>query len=237
MKRKILSASIIAGCLICMTGIIGYGSDSSINNYVNIKDSESGDITNQEGDYVVSSVGNLNEVEERINTKDALLVGEEIIVTKEEVENAKDYYLANNESDANAEKDAIEYMTEFDAMYCTAVNAGYDVSEGEVRKYVMDLREMLKNVENADDVQQIISTYDSEDAYWEDMVRVYYKQLPIEKYVSDLEADFASRCEYTPGSEEYEKLWEVELSKIKQQAVKEQNFKKANIKNLEKFEE
>lgn len=233
MKRKIIITAMTAVLLIAGLGISGYANEPSISKFKNLQ-KESSEV-HEEGEYLVSTVGNLSDMEQNVTAEDVVTVGKDILVTEPEIETAKDYYLAQNENESKAENDALDYMTEFDAMYVEAVKNGYDVSESEVKAYVNNLKKIYAEAENKDDIKEIISTYDSEDAYWEDMIRVYYKQLPIEKYVSSLEEDFQKHCKYAVGTSEYDSAWEANFQKIKDDAVKNQRFKNPTEQNLNHF--
>lgn len=235
MKKKIMISVVAAAVLIGSLGISGMAEADPIHKLAHLKEKE--DTSVEPGEYVVSKVGNLSEVEENVSADEVMLVGEDILVTESEIDKAEEYYLAQNESDKKAKQDAVDYMTEFDAMYAEAVKNGYDVTESEVKKYVKKLQEDLKSAENYDEVKVIMSSYDSEQAYWDDMIRIYYKQLPIEKYVKDLESAFQKKCKYSVNTEEYNNAWDKEFQKIKDNAVASQAYSKSTTKKLDEFTE
>ena len=71
--------------------------------------------------------------------------------------------MLKGESEKTAEKEAVKYMEEFNAMYVKAIKAGFDVTDEEVDNYIADLKKMSDEAENADDVKKVIAQFDSED--------------------------------------------------------------------------
>ena len=83
--------------------------------------------------------------------------GTDVLISKQEVEQAKEFYVLQGQSEKNAEKEAVKYMEEFNAMYVEAVNNGFDVTEQEVDDYISELQKMSEEAENADDVKKVIA--------------------------------------------------------------------------------
>lgn len=157
--------------------------------------------------------------------------GKDILITKREIEVSKAFYLINGENEKTAEKEAVKYMEEFNAMYVKAIKAGFDVTEEEVENYINDLKKIADEAENADDIKRVIAQFDSEDEYWEYEKEVYQKQLPIQKYVESLENDYVKKSGTDLNNESGTQLWNKKLAEIKEKAAKEQNYKKVKSVN------
>lgn len=142
--------------------------------------------------------------------------------------------MLKGESEKTAEKEAVKYMEEFNAMYVKAIKAGFDVTDEEVDNYIADLKKMSDEAENADDVKKVIAQFDSEDEYWAYEKEVYQKQLPIQKYVESLESDYVKKSGTDVNDESGTKAWNKELDKIKEKAAKEQKYKKVkSVKDID----
>ena len=70
------------------------------------------------------------------------------------------------------------------------------------------------------------------------MFKVYQKDLPIQKYISALEDDYAKQLDMDKTSEEFQKYWDTKFENIKDDLVKEEGYTlvKSNEDNLKKFE-
>ena len=153
-----------------------------------------------------------------VSGDEVIEAGSDILITGQEMERVKSFYVLKGQSEKEAEKTALKYIEEYNAMYVEAVNNGFNVTEKEVDEYISALKTTMKQAANASDVEKIIAQFESEEEYWEFEKMVYQKQLPVQKYVATLE--------------------DVELEKIQEAAVKKQKFKKVNSeKDIdEKFE-
>ena len=100
---------------------------------------------------------------------------------------------------------------EYEAMYSKAIQAGFQVTDNEVKSYIEELKKEVEAATNRDDVMAVINQFESEDAYWEYEFEVYRKSLPIQNYVKSLE------------------MTQDELEAVKQQAV--QNERYVNLLN------
>lgn len=152
--------------------------------------------------------------------------GTDVLISKQEVEQAKEFYVLQGQSEKNAEKEAVKYMEEFNAMYVEAVNNGFDVTEQEVDDYISELQKVSEEAENADDVKKVIAQFESEDAYWEYQKTVCRKQLPIQKYVAVLEKNYLDKIENDVADSDTTDLWNKELDKIKEKAAEKQKYKR-----------
>lgn len=157
--------------------------------------------------------------------------GKNAVVTQDEVAQAKDFYIISGLSETEAEEKAASYMMELEAMYLKAIHAGYSVTDDEVSTYIDTLKEMTASAENKDDVQKLISQFDSEEAYWDYQLEVYKKNLPIQNYVSDLQKQFYENNADTLIAEkeineegDISGEWETYFEQFKLDAVEEEDY-------------
>ena len=150
--------------------------------------------------------------------------GKNAVVLEKDVQRAADFYILNglNETEARAKAEA--YMMEYEAMYSKAIQAGFQVTDNEVKSYIEELK---KEVE-ADEVMAVINQFESEDAYWEYEFEVYRKSLPIQNYVKSLEMSYKENTSSNRSisAEEIEQTWVDEFEAIKQQAVQDERYVK-----------
>lgn len=170
-----------------------------------------------------------------ISVEDVFEEGTDVLITNQEIEAAKSFYILQGQDEAEAEQSAIKYVEEYNAMYIEAVNNGYDVTEEEVDKYVSDFKVMAKQADNSDDIMKVIAQFESENEYWEYQKVVCQKQLPIQKYVKVLEEEYMAREGENEENADAADLWNKELDKIKERAAINQNYKKiANTGSIDK---
>lgn len=157
--------------------------------------------------------------------------GKNAVVTQDEVAQAKNFYIISGLSETEAEEKAASYMMELEAMYQKAIHAGYSVTDDEVSTYIDTLKEMTASAENKDDVQKLISQFDSEEAYWDYQLEVYKKNLPIQNYVSDLQKQFYENNADTLIAEkeineegDISGEWETYFEQFKLDAVEEEDY-------------
>lgn len=230
-KKKIVKKRVsVIMMAVLAVGIITYFPAKQIlgKNYTDIL-SEWGKILSGETTKEIINDEKYNDTKYRLSTKgiisNNIISGDEvyeagfdILITKQEVERVTSLYVLQGQSEKEAEKSALKYIEEYNAMYVEAINNGFDVTEKEVDEYISALKITVKQAANSSDVEKVIAQFESEDEYWEYEKNVYQKQLPVQKYVATL------------GDEELEKIQEA--------AVKKQKFKKVNnIKDIDrKFE-
>ena len=122
-----------------------------------------------------------------VSNEDIFEVGNDILISNQEIEVAKAFYILQGQNEKDAEQAAIKYVEEYNAMYVEAVNNGYNVTEKEIDEYVTDLKVMAEQAENSYDVKKVIDQFDSEDEYWNYQKNICNKQLQVQKYVKSLE--------------------------------------------------
>lgn len=169
--------------------------------------------------------------EDIISSEDIFEAGNDVLITNQEIEIAKAFYVLQGQSEKDAAKTAVKYVEEYNAMYIEAVNNGYDVNEKEVDEYISDLKTMTEQAENSDDVKKVIAQFDTEEEYWHYQRIVCQKQLPIQKYVQSLEHEYSKKIGEKIDSAENTAIWNDELNKIKEEAAKKQQYKKLDSIN------
>ena len=123
-------------------------------------------------------------------SKDIYASGKTGTVTREEINQAKEFYMISGMDEETAIAKAEEYMMEREALYQKAIQSGYGVSDQNIREYIEELKSLMEVAKNKEDVQALISQFDTEDEYWAYQYKVYEKNLPIQNYVKDLEKQF-----------------------------------------------
>ena len=228
MKRLLCAVAVICFCAILIVGAKASAEKangpSSIDRLAEMIAAEQpgSKERNRDGEYFVTSLKTDRLKDERVDKDDIAFVGKSILITKDEISYGEMFYLAGGDTQKEAHEKAVKYYKEYDAMYVKALRAGFDADEEEVKNYVESFREMAKTAANSEDVMKIISAYPSEDYYWEYMLEVYKKQLPVQKYVASLEKSFLEKTGIDRASE-FES-WEKEFARIKEEAAKEESF-------------
>lgn len=114
------------------------------------------------------------------------------IVTKEDIEQATEFYVLAGYSETESREKAIDYMLSRDAMYQKAISEGYSVTDDEIWDYLEELKVTISQSENAEQAQILIDQFDSEEEYWQHEFEVYQINLPIEKYMEVLQQEYLS---------------------------------------------
>ena len=66
------------------------------------------------------------------------------IITKDDIEQATEFYILAGYTESTAREKAIKYMLERDATYQKAISEGYSVTDEEVWAYLDELKEINK---------------------------------------------------------------------------------------------
>lgn len=171
------------------------------------------------GDFAKTLRRNIEEGD----TGEILLRGEHVSVQRDQYEQSRKFYLATGLGEKEASESALVYCKEFNSLYHEAIRKNYDVSDGELEKYIDEMRENFHSAnvspESVQIYRAILKQFDSEDQYWEYQKKVYQKQLPIEKMNRDLEEEF-----YQKNPQASSEDWEKEFQKIKDELVLKENF-------------
>ena len=143
-------------------------------------------------DYYIESLSveglSASQKKKYLSRDDIYAVGNNIAISKAEVQQYTDFYLNNGESEENAQKLAEKDAMERNALYVAAIQNGYEVTEEDINDWLTELRTMLEN-DTTGAYQSAMEGFDSEDAYWKYEYEVYRVDLPIQNYVSSLQID------------------------------------------------
>ena len=176
-------------------------------------------------DYYIESLSvnglSRSQKKEYLSRDDIYAVGNNIAVSKAEVQQYTDFYLNNGESEENAQKLAEKDAMERNALYVAAIQNGYEVTEED--DWLKELRTMLEN-DTTGAYQSAMEGFESEDAYWEYEYEVYRVDLPIQNYVSSLQIDTNVSADSENGNSDTDAF-----SELKQRLADEQDFKLTNL--------
>lgn len=149
-------------------------------------------------------------------------VGKNIAITETEINQYTVFYELQGEE--NPEEKALSYAKERNALYVKAMENGYDVTDEEVYAYLDELKAMLQKDNNQEMYQSAMEGFLSEDDYWAYEFAVYKVDLPIQKYNAAMKETYREKSNLS--GEEFEKAWSEEFEQMKEEAVREQNFRK-----------
>lgn len=150
-------------------------------------------------------------------------VGKNIAITEAEINQYTVFYELQGEE--NPEEKALSYAKERNALYVKAMENGYDVTDEEVYAYLDELKAMLQKDNNQEMYQSAMEGFLSEDDYWAYEFAVYKVDLPIQKYNAAMKETYREKSNLS--EEEFEKAWSEEFEQMKEEAVREQNFRKS----------
>lgn len=168
--------------------------------------------------------------EEEQDTPQVYAQGDYATVTQDEIDQAKQFFITSGLSESEAEEKAISYSMEREAMYEKALQEGYEVTDEEVDEYLNELKSMVSTAENKKDIEALISQFDSEEEYWQYQKEVYRKNLPIQKYVSDLQQQYyeneaSVQSDAGDGQEtDIANEWNHYLEQYKTETAQEENY-------------
>lgn len=145
-------------------------------------------------------------------------VGENIRLVSSDVKQAQMFYTLSGMSEEAAMHEAIVYMAEREVLYFKAIEAGYEVSDAEVQKYLQELKEVIASAENKEDAQIIMAQFSSEEEYWDYEFKVYKKNLPVQRFVADLESDFMKKNAHLNEAER-ETTWVTYFNEYKKELL------------------
>lgn len=121
-------------------------------------------------------------------------------ITEEEVQQATDFYILSGMSSEEAKETAINYVKEREALYQEAIRNGYSVTDDEVLAYLEELKETINTADNKEDAYAVMNSFGSEQEYWDYEFTVYQKNLPIQKYVDSLQAQYEAKTAKERGT-------------------------------------
>lgn len=231
MNKKVLSimgVSCLGAVLFAGSMLGGNTAEASLNDYGKVSEYSKvlADNYQSVNDYYIESLSvdglSDNQKEEYLNRDDVYAVGNNIVISKEEVQQYTDFYLNDGESEYDAHQLAVKDAMERNALYVAAIQNGFSVTDEEIEEWLTELRTMLEN-DTTGVYQAALEGFDSEEAYWAYEYEVYRVDLPIQNYVSSLQQDVNVISEY----ENYNSDTEA-FNEMKHQLADEQNFEIAN---------
>lgn len=149
---------------------------------------------------------------------DIFAKGQNSIILKKDIDQAKDFYLLTGLSEEEALKSAIKSELEREALYQAAIKNGFLVSKDEVENYVKELQNSVETATNKEEIQAAIAQFNSSEEYWNYQITVYEKNLPIQNYVKCLENN------YNEASTKPADTWSDYFQQLKDDLVKKENF-------------
>lgn len=184
--------------------------------------------TQSKTDSLMSAWGNILKGyagNEKVQEGDIYAKGVSATVTEEEVRQATDFYLLSGDmSEQEAREKAINYSEKREALYEEAARKGYTVTDDEVWSYLEELKEFITTSDNKDDAYAVINSFDSEQEYWDYEFKVYQKDLPIQKFNEDLQAQYEAQTGKTNGTSESMADFNSYFEKYKQDLVEKENY-------------
>ena len=101
---------------------------------------------------------------------------------------------------------------------------GFSVTDVEIYDYLDELKDILTTTMSEQEYRELISAFESEDAYWNYQFKVYEVNLPIQKYVATLEHEYKSQHTEITDPIALDQAWGEEFERIKEDLVKQQNY-------------
>lgn len=150
------------------------------------------------------------------NSGDVYMSGHSIDVTYQDIEMAEKYYLIGGEKEETARKMAIDYAKKRNSLYASAIENGYSITDNELDKYIKELKTIVSEANNKDEIYSIIDQFDTESDFWNFQKEVYRIDLVIQKYVADLEKKYIDA-----GGDD----WDTEFELLKENLALNQDFK------------
>lgn len=159
---------------------------------------------------------------EGMDQDDIFETGENVIITNDEIEQYEEFYHLAKEDDAK--ECAEQYARERKALYAEAMKNGYDVTDKEIKEYLIELKDTLKTTMGENEYKELYESYGSEEDYWDYEYEVYKINLPIQKYVSDMETSYKKKHCNIEDDLILDHMWSDEFENLKSQLVEKQNF-------------
>lgn len=224
MKKQIISSFIVL-CLVSMLSVAAVASQSDTDKVETWGRNVQMYVTNpiEEDPAVIQSL------EETVNN--------EVILPQVEISQAKDFYISAGYEESEAADLAFTYVKDINTLYQEAIKNGYMVSDDEISAYLEQLKIDFQTAENKDEIYRFINSFESEEAYWNFQFEMFRKDLPIQKYVSDMEKEFInariskesnsrsySEQEYADEFMEAQDEWVTQFENIKDEAENSYNY-------------
>lgn len=161
--------------------------------------------------------------------EDIYAIGKNAIVTNKDIDQAAKSYELSGMDEQSAREEAIKYMCQREALYQAAIENGYSVTDEEVWEYLEELKITINNVDNKEEILAAIRQFETEEDYWNFEFDVYQKNLPIQRYVHDLEQTF---MQASANSDEQfvvkENEWEQYFEELKEELMLKEEYQIVN---------
>ncbi len=160
--------------------------------------------------------------ERKDGSETAVIRGRSAEITETELEKAMDFYKLSGMSEEESEKAAVLHLEKREALYQEAIANGFTVTDREVENYLRELKAVLYESDNKDEVFAVIEGFGSEEEYWDYEFTVYQKDLPIQKYTEDLQKKLSAQKGRAISQEE----WTAYYEQLKNTLVEQQRYRK-----------
>ncbi len=151
--------------------------------------------------------------------------GNRVSITNADIERATKFFQLSGDNETVAREKAIIETEQLYALYAEAINKGYSVTDQEVKEYLNELKELLNTANNKEDIQDLIQAFNSEEEYWEFQFSVYQINLPVQKYVKDIEEAYMKELQISGFTGDADKEWSDHFEALKEELVKKEAFK------------
>lgn len=176
---------------------------------------------------VMHAWGNVQKQQLKENTNRSEMIvlrGKTAVITESELQQAIEFYKLTGMSDKESEETAVLYLKKREALYREAVKNGFTVTDQEVRDYLEELKRTLYESDNKEDVFAVIEGFGSEEEYWNYEFSVYRKNLPIQKYVENLQKKLTMQ----KGRQISQEDWIEYYEQLKNALVEQQNYQEVS---------
>lgn len=174
-----------------------------------------GSLTKAENPYhAVSSVVN-DELEN--NYSEIIAEGKGVSVTLSEV-NIR-YRLQSLKNAKITKEEVLDGVIADYALYQEAVEKGFLISEEELDTKVNELREAMKSVDNADEIQSFLDGFSSEEDYWRFVKEKSRVEYTILAYKDDLANQYSKKNDISRSNVSQDGMWDDFIKNRYEKAV------------------
>lgn len=169
-----------------------------------------------------------SETSSATHDSDAIIYkGNDIDIRESEIQKSIAFYKASGLNAKEAEKEAVDYLMKFEALYADAIEKGYSVTDKEVDEYLNTMKNSLTSPETDEESKKefrtVIAQFDSEENYWAYQKIICQKELPIQNYVGDLEEQYFQKHQDATDDD-----WLEYFEEYKSNLARQQNFHKVS---------
>lgn len=165
-------------------------------------------------------------VERREPSGELVVEGDHFTVYESEITMVIDRNnLYNNTSETTAAQ-AVSYLSELKAVYQTALDEGYDVSDEEIAAQVAADKESMDSSGGYDDFVTYTSAMGiTADEYWQLLLTDidYRREIVVDLYLQARQEIFYTESGYEEGTDEADTAWQEQLVQIGENAMRQEN--------------